>query len=146
MTLDDAIKKLLSARRRLQPEQGRIARRNARHAVLCALHVIRHVLDEEYPHQRKLVAERAVRNPTHWLRGFRQITPVQSHQLLLAGLPASQMRTAKNGPFGYYAREWIARALFAKVDYKHIVEAFRDLKKRKALDAMNRLRGPGGST
>ena len=49
MRLDAAISRLQRERRRLDAAQGRIARRNARRAVIGALRSVRAMLDAEYP-------------------------------------------------------------------------------------------------
>lgn len=47
--VDDAIKKLSKATRRLTPDQGIVGRRNARKEALVALRRVRAVIDTEYP-------------------------------------------------------------------------------------------------
>lgn len=53
MTTQDALDKLDRALCRLAPDQGRIARRNARVKVAHALKTLRDVIDDEYPTIRK---------------------------------------------------------------------------------------------
>lgn len=49
MTIEQALRALRRAVRRLSPEQGRVARRNARQKVKGALRALRHAMDEEFP-------------------------------------------------------------------------------------------------
>ena len=59
--LEDAIKKLIAVRKKLATDQGRIARRNARRAVLGALRAVRCAIDSEYPKMPK------AKSPEDWL-------------------------------------------------------------------------------
>lgn len=51
--LDQAVRSLQLGLRRLEPNQGRIARRNARRAVLGAIRQLRNALGEDFPRLEK---------------------------------------------------------------------------------------------
>jgi hypothetical protein len=51
--VDDALRDLVRVRKRLCPEQGRIARRNARRGFLGAMKALRNALNATYPREQK---------------------------------------------------------------------------------------------
>lgn len=65
MTLTDAIRDVERAARTLAPEQGRIARRNARRRILSALARVRRALDTEAPAIRAAPSKRRANRTIH---------------------------------------------------------------------------------
>lgn len=141
MKLDDAIRDLEVARKRLVDEQGRIARRNARRAVMAALKKARAALDTEYPAERKPVAKRKKPNPRRKYRGKVEIEPIDVRELLLSGVKPSAFTRAHPGGTRIYAPSWMVRAMRAGIDPKLIAKAVRSQKVRKQIDGLIRLRG-----
>lgn len=71
MKLDDALDKLRAARKRLETEQGRIARRNARRAFLGAVKGVKNALDRDFqsvakPSKPRLDPLEAAAQREHW--------------------------------------------------------------------------------
>jgi hypothetical protein len=91
VTLEEAHRKLHKAMKRLQPDQGKIARRNARATVLAAMRTLRSALDDTYPAIRSGV-KRTRLSPTQKNRrltaaGFVPMgtgQPQRDHELLQA--------------------------------------------------------------
>jgi hypothetical protein len=143
MKVDDAIAKLLKARKRLKAEQGRIARRNARRAYLAAVRSVRQAVDDEYPVMRKPVTRRRKPNPKRAVRGKSIITREMHRQLLAAGVSPSQFveRGLKldDSKITVFAPTWMLRAYHAGVDLKLIAEGVRSRKVRNRIRAIVRL-------
>lgn len=151
MTLDDALTTLLRARRLLDNEQGRIARRNARDAVKAALRTVVRALDAEYPVMRKERRLRVSMSEVAKLRRQRQkamtrtmITPAEAVTFASLGIkvetveiPASSSTTIPTTR--YEAPRWAARALRAGVAKNEIANAIRSTSVRKRIDAFVRL-------
>lgn len=142
MKIDDAIDKLNAAYKRLEHDQGRIARRNARRAYLYALKCLRKGLDDEFPHIRKPVTNRKAPDPKRAVRG-KQIISQQGHrQLLAAGVSPSQFVERGNaGGLSHkiYAPSWMAEAWYADIDPKSIAAAVKSRSRRRRIIALMRL-------
>lgn len=142
MKIDDAIDKLNAAYKRLEHDQGRIARRNARRAYLYALKCLRKGLDDEFPHIRKPVTNRKAPDPKRAVRG-KQIISQQGHrQLLAAGVSPSQfVERGKAGETSHkiYGPSWMVQAWYADMDAKTIAEAVKSRRVRRRLLALLRL-------
>ena len=151
--LEDALWDADTAFKRLKPEQGRLARRNARDAMLKALRKARKTLDEEFPLERKPVKRRKRRK--HPLDDFAEIRNSDMQRLLLAGIRRTQFkhrsrqsdisfairkgRDPKQLDKFYWAPKWIVRALDVNIDIRTIVKAVRSQSARKRIDTLIRL-------
>lgn len=151
MTLDDAMKKLTQARKRLEAEQGRIARRNARTAVMAALRSVRAALDEEYPAVRKerkvrvkMTGEAIERRRRRKLARMRPIDTQTAAEFALHKIPVEvvHQKTKHGQPLSssWYVDAWVLRARRV-ADIKLVAEAVRSPKARKKIEAMLRLGG-----
>lgn len=143
MKVDDAIDKLNAAYKRLAPEQGRIARRNARRAYLDALRSLRKALDDEFPAIRKPVTNRKKPDPRRAVRGKDVIPQWMHRELLAAGVrPAQFVERGRAGETSHriYAPRWMHQAARAGIAPQLIAQAVRSQKIRKRIDAMVRLR------
>jgi hypothetical protein len=93
--LENALWEADAAFHRLEPEQGRVARRNARQAMLKALRKARMALDAEFPQERKTVKRRRKnRSVDAQLVGFAVISDEGFRSLSLAGVKKTQFRSA----------------------------------------------------
>lgn len=117
MTLDDAITKLTKARKRLEAEQGRIARRNARAAVCTAIRQVRAALDTDYPVDRKprvvrvqMTAFAKERRKRQKLRSplVKAISTEMAAEFMAAGLPVT--RGSLGTVPGWFVSAWIVDA------------------------------------
>lgn len=148
MKIDDAIAKLLKAKKRLEPEQGRIARRNARAATLAALAAVRKALDEEFPAIRKerrvavSMAKEAIQR-----RAKKKLSKLSRVELpTVLRLHECGVRTVTRKGFApnetwHYGPSWAVNALRAKVEPAQIKKAIRSPKERKKIEAYIRLGG-----
>jgi len=150
--LEDALWDADAALRRLKPEQGRIARRNARQAMLKALRKARQALDTEFPGiPKENRARRKNRSMKQRLRGKSRIGLNEMIALLKAGVGSRQFitmtdsdQTMRGGVVSlHYAPSWMVRALNAKLAPKLVAEAVRSQKKRRQINATLRLSGRG---
>jgi hypothetical protein len=140
MSLDDAIDRLLKARKRLKDDQGRIARRNARQNALRALRQARAALDVEYPSIAKPRRKARKAKPRGArLRNMSRLGTGQALRLIEAGMSRNQFEFIDTKDV--YAATWITRAMRAKIGVKLIVEAVRSQKKRRQINATLRLKG-----
>lgn len=151
MTIDDALTTLLRARRTLDHEQGRIARRNARDAMKAALRTVVRVMDAEYPVIRKERRLRVSMSPVAKLRRQRAktmtrmlVTPSEALMLASLGIKIETVEipgTSTTIPTTRYeAPRWAVRALRAGVAKNEIAAAIRSTAVRKRIDAFVRLR------
>lgn len=142
MKIDDGIDKLNAAMNRLDAEQGRIARRNARRAFLYALQCLRKGLDEEYPNIPKEVVKRRKPNPNRAVKKKRTISQQGHRQLMAAGVSPSQfVERGKAGDTTHkiYAPGWMVAAYYSDVDPRTIAKAVRSQKQRRRILALIRL-------
>lgn len=142
MTLDDAIDRIVRARKRLNDTQQRVGRRNGRAALLKALREARQVVDQEYPPiPKKRPGTRRRRrsrlSADAHSRGKRTVSTAQMGRLLNAGVAKSRFRI--DGNTWIWTDAWIRRALDARVSARTIAEACRSPRRRKRLDAALRL-------
>lgn len=152
MKVDDAIAKLLKAKKRLEPEQGRIARRNARTATLAALAAVRKALDEEFPAIAKprriavsMSKEAVQRRAKRKLYGYVKIelpTVLRLHECGVKTVRRPSATAPKAMSEGaHYGPRWAVDALRAKVEPAQIKKAIRSPKERKKIEAYIRLGG-----
>lgn len=142
MKLDGSLDKLLSARKKLNSEQGRVARKNARKAFLAALRECRARVDEDFPNIPKKRTSRRKRNPRRAVRGKLLISQQMHRQLLAAGVrPHHFVERGKTGELAHkiYAPRWMAQAWMAGFDAKAIASAVRSRKQRRKIEALVRL-------
>jgi hypothetical protein len=142
--LEDALWDADTALKKLKPEQGRIARKNARQRMLKALRKARVALDEEFPHERKPITSRKKPNPRRAVRGKTPISQGAHRQLLAAGVSPSQfIERGKPGATAHkiYAPKWMARAAKARLPASTIATAVRSQKVRRRIMATLRLKG-----
>lgn len=142
MKIDDGIDKLNAAMKRLDAEQGRIARRNARRAFLYALQCLRKGLDEEYPNIAKEVVNRRKPDPKRAVRRKMSISQQAHRQLMAAGVSPSQfVERGKAGETTHkiYAPHWMGDAFYADIDPRTIAKAVRSQKQRRRILALLRL-------
>lgn len=152
--LEDALWDADAALRKLEPEQSRIKRRNARTKMLAALRKARAALDEEFPGIRKPVTRRRKPKRRRKLQGKAEIRESEMQTLLLAGVSANNFdraprQPAKRGgvttsPTVWWAPHWMVRALRHDISADEITNAVRSQKKRRAIKALIRLRSMKG--
>lgn len=148
MKVDDAIAKLLKAKKRLEPEQGRIARRNARTATLAALTAVRKALDEEFPAIRKerrvtvAMSQEAVarRRKRRVATEFLKVSAADAAALQGAGVKAT-LPAGCDPATGWLVPKWAGIAYRRGVGTKQIKKAIRSPKERKKIEAYIRLGG-----
>lgn len=148
--LEDALWEADAALKRLKPEQGRVARRNARQLMLKALRKARAALDAEFPNvPKERRTRRKSRSLKQRLRGMSRIGMSQMINLVGAGVGNAQFHvitdSAGKGATESlcYAPSWMVRALRAGIHEKLIAEAVRSQKKRRQINATLRLSGRG---
>lgn len=144
MKVDDAIAKLMEARKRLDEPQGRIARRNARQAYLAALRSCRKAVDDEYPVMRKPITNRRKPNPRRAVKNKQAISQQTHRQLLAAGVkPSSFIERGKAGDTSHkiYAPKWMVSLWKANLAPKEIAACCRSIKKRRRALVIARLGG-----
>lgn len=154
--LEDALWDADAALRKLEPKQGRVARRNARTRMLTALRKARAALDDEFPVIRKPVTRRRKPKRGRKLQGKLEIEEGRMQKLLLAGVnpnhfdqaPRRPPKRKKSGsvttyPTVWWAPRWMVRALQYRVDPSEIATAVRSQKKRRAIQALVRLSSMG---
>lgn len=142
MKIDDAIDKLNAAYKRLEHDQGRIARRNARRAYLYALRCLRKGLDDEYPHIRKPITKRKKADPRRAVRNKEVISQQGHRQLLAAGVSPSQFVERGNaGERGHriYAPRWMVHAWYANIGPDLIAQGVKSRKIRRRITTLLRL-------
>ena len=161
MTLDEAIKKLTQARKRLDAEQGRVARRNARQAFLAALRAVRGALDAEFPAHRKprkvtMKMDRASAIARKKRRlaqeGAVRVTATTAANLLAANVPVERVTergTSQGMPTRvthYYVERWVVAAIQMGLSRKNVAEAVRSRSERAKINGAMRLGGAPGWT
>lgn len=149
MKVDDALQKLRKARKRLQEDQGRIARRNARQAYLQALRTCRKAVDEQYPVIRKPVKRRRKPSPKRAIRNKTRVSEQMHRQLLAAGVSPSQFierGKAGNTDHAIYAPRWMVRAYRSNIAVDVIARAVRSQKVRRRINTILRLGHRGNRT
>jgi hypothetical protein len=144
--LDDAIAEVARARKRLEPEQGRIARKNARQAVKLAIGTVLRAMDREYPLVRK---ERKIRVAMTPLAKKRRetakrvrmmiISPEEALKLAAVGIKIGSEDHGHHGPKPAVP-SWIGRALETGVAPAEIKRGIRSRSIRARIEAMTRLR------
>jgi hypothetical protein len=140
--VDDGIDKLNAAMQRLETDQGRIARRNARRAFLYAMKCLRKGLDEEYPNIPKEVVRRRKPDPKRAVRKKVSVSQQTHRELMAAGVsPAQFVERGKAGDATHkiYAPHWMAQAFYADIDPRAIAKAVRSMKTRRRILGMLRL-------
>lgn len=145
---DKAIKKLREASRRLDDPQGRVARRNARKAMLAALRGIRQAMDAEFPVIRKAMTSRRKPDPKRAAKGRARISQQAHRQLMAAGIsPSAFVERGKAGQNSHtiLAPEWMVTVMQARFGPKTIAKATRSIKYRRRLLAAIKL-GTRGKT
>lgn len=146
MTLDEAMKKLAKARKKLKDDQGRVARRNAREKFLRYLRTARQAVDEEYPSIPKKRVSRRKKDPRRQVRGKVTIPRELHRQLLAAGISPAQFVERGKGTPTVWAPKWMKRAYDAGFDPKAIAAAVRSQKKRRKMMTIVRLGAKNSST
>lgn len=142
--LEAALWEADAALKKLQPEQGRVARRNARQAMLKALRKAREALDEQYPVKRKPIRRRRKTRTPHELKKDKLVvTATEAARLLKAGVTTGHVidLPGVRGATAWYATWWIARAHRAGMPLKTIVAAMRSQATRKGIQATLKLKG-----
>jgi len=152
--LDDAIKEVVRARKRLADDQGRLARKNARAAVKAAVATVLRAMDREYPLVRKDRVARAAMTPLAKRR--RENRRRQSMALVSATdaavLASCNVRVtpSKEDPVRapgqrsgtlWSVPTWAAKALKSGASGEAIRTATRSAVARRKLDAFLRLKG-----
>lgn len=112
--IDRALARLAKARKRLDREQGMVARRNARQEVLVALRDVRRVLDREFPiiqKKRKPRRKKArVRDGFVPLRDHTNINEYDLWLVAIAGAKVGIQNVCRSTPTvaaGVYVPEWV---------------------------------------
>jgi len=150
--LEDALWEADAALKRCKPEQGRVARNNARRAMLRSLRKARTALDAEFPVIPKTRKRPVRRSVKQRLRGKSRVGLKEMMGLVKLGVAASGFLTIGDSVGGnssgttvnlHYAPSWMVRALNAKLPPKLIADAVRSQKKRRQINAMLRLSGRG---
>lgn len=159
MTIDEAIKRLSKARKKLDAEQGRVARRNARQAVLAALRAVRGALDAEFPAYRKPKAITVKMDRASALarkkqrlaqKGAVRITAATAANLLAADVPVESVTergTAQGMPTRvthYYVERWVVAAIQMGLSRKSVAYAVRSRSERAKINGAMRLGGAPG--
>jgi hypothetical protein len=134
--LEPAVRELARALGRLEDEQGRVARSNARAAVAKSLRKIREEVDEAWPAQRKRAGRRKRRTPQQRVERLRLKGWVTvGSQAILARLVGAKVtiRTVKhgNGVEQPMAPQWAAT--IASEAPKKLARAQRHAKERRAI-------------
>lgn len=148
MNLDDAIREIARARKRLAEDQGRLARKNARAAVKAAIATALRAMDREFPLVRKERVVRVAMTPLAKKRRERakrlqtmEITSVEAIALAVAGIKVADTGlTNNNGDKIRNAPRWAVRALRAGVSSTEILRAIRSRSVRARIEAIVRLR------
>lgn len=143
--VDNALSAIRKAGKRLQPEQGERARRNAREAMLTALRQARAALDAEFP---LLSSERKTRRSSSPLakqrrkadfeRKHRQVDSAQAATLQARGVPTVR-RLDHNKVPRFWVPLWVRTMMDAKEPMTTIVDCVRDWRKRKRVLALIQL-------
>lgn len=150
MDLSDAIREIERAARTLAPEQGRIARRNARGRVLRALKAARGAMDRAFPAIRPEGRKRrAPRSPSEQIRhlkktGWEEMLPNEVAivaRCSAAGVKAKviNLPTDSSGKVTKAITllpEWAAEIARRYADDKKLVEAKKSKKVRDGLMAI----------
>ena len=141
--LEDALWDADAALKKLKPQQGCIARRNAREVMLKALRKTRAALDEEYPITRRTVRRRRKnRTPGQQQKGKLVLSNLDALLLLQAGISSRYIIELPQGRGkAFWAPWWMARALGTDIPVKSIAAAVRDLKQRRRIMATLWLKG-----
>lgn len=140
VTLDEALKRLEKARKRLKEEQGRVARKNARERFLRYLRTAREAVDEEYPVIRKKTTRRRKPNPKRAVRGKVTIDKELHRRLLAAGVATSRFVERGSGRTAtVYAPAWMPKAYGKGFTVKQIASASKSPKARRRMMTLVRL-------
>lgn len=142
MKLDDAITEIGRARRRLEDDQGRLARKNARAALKAAVATILRAMDREYPLIRKERVARVAMTPLAKKRRERRrrmqfATVLQNH---LGPFVACGVKITPNGDTSWRVPRWAFDALRGGIPASTIREAVRSPAARKQIAALLRLK------
>jgi len=140
------------ALRRLDENQGRTARRNARHAVFAALKKVRRMVDEAYPPIEKAAKAPRVSMTTEAIaarfhkkmrrRDYVAVNSGLEVSLMKAGVKlVRQPRRARAMDGAAYAPAWAVVASRMESAWARIEELKKDPKAQKALLAAHRLGG-----
>ena len=152
MTLDDAIDRLQKARKRLAAEQGRIARRNARAAVLTTMRALRSALDAEYPAERKprkvtvkMDRESIALRRKKKLAKMVNVESTQAIDLMALDVPV-QRHALPEGGMRFFVERWVSDAMRHHIPNKTIAAAVRSRSTRRRILSLVRLGAaqPGG--
>lgn len=148
MNLDDAIAEIGRARKRLEDDQGRLARKNARAAVKAAIATALRAMDREYPLVRKERVVRVAMTPLAKKRRERAkrlacavVNATSAATLATCGVRA----TGPDAKGDWRVPLWAKRALDAKIDAAEIRRAVYSAPVRKRIEALLKLRSPGGT-
>jgi len=161
--LEDALWDADAAFKRLKFEQGAIARRNAREAMMKALRKARKALDDEYPLQRRVAKKKRKRSKDD---GRVRVSTIILADLLRAGVNRSHFRRRpsawsvdfeakerakalkkgrgredKEPPVQDWAPGWMVRALTTGFDAKAVSKAVSDRKLRHKIATVVALGG-----
>lgn len=133
------VKKLLQALRRLQPDQGERARRNARQRVLARLRALREMVDEAFPAARPAPKKRRRRrDPT----ADRPRTTEIMAGAFANGVAKAGIRVVPCGDLRHaLVPAWVAELRGLDPPIAKLREARRSLTARRALLAEARLKG-----
>jgi hypothetical protein len=143
--LDDAVAKVARARKRLEDDQGRIARKNARAAVKTAVASVLRAMDREYPLIRKERVVRAAMTPLAKKRRERRRR--MEYAMVVAAdaarLAACGVRVTQPDPGGEWrVPRWAYEAMRGGVADREIRAAVHSQSVRRRIFALLRLRSP----
>lgn len=136
------VRKLLLALRRLEPDQGERARRNARQRVLARLRALREAVDRDYPAPvlTKPAKRKRRRDPTADQPRMRSIYS----GAFAAGVAKAGIRVIPTDNSGYvFVPAWVADLRNLDPTIRQLREARRSLTARRALLAQARLTQQG---
>jgi len=124
MDLDKKLKDITRARKRLNEEQGRVARNNARRAMMKALKEARAALDKEFPVIRGKAKPRRktpAKPPRNWIRvTFEVFTGGSDKNRFVAECAAAGVRLRHYPARGYGQRKRNARGKMETDKTKHL--------------------------
>lgn len=149
MTLDDAITEIARARKRLEDDQGRLARKNARAALKAAVSTVLRTMDREYPLIRKervvrvkmtaAAKERRARNRWNRLPGHTSVA--SDTAAILSTLGVTCVRAPSVDTVAWKAPRWAVHALLTlKMTHGQIRHAARSATERRRITALLRLK------
>lgn len=147
--LTKAVSAIRSAQKRLQPEQGERARRNAREAMLTALRAARAALDEEYPITIKRKApssapQAKTRRANAFTRMHAEVSASTAALFQETGIPV--IRRNKAGARAEYTPRpawwvplWVKQMMDLGAPHKLIAEYTKDWRRRRRYLALKQL-------